>query len=420
MRIALVPCVATATLAVGSGAFAGDLNPPAGPVAPTMKTIQEAEPRQFIEQADIPLTINQSGSYYLKENLMPVGILANNIITVIVSNVTIDLRGFTIVGGTEVSQALDGIEIDSRVNNVSISNGNIVLCGVDGISGLSAESCSVRNVNVISCFGDGIVLGQSAEVIDCVANSSGGYGIRVSARSRVHRCEASFSGNVGIFTGATSVITECIANFSLGLGFSGIASNSWSVIENCTARGNAGIGIHGSGGATIRGCSAFDNGLYGFDTGSGSVIVACTAQANAADGFNVGQASQIVDCVADLNGDNGIFLGKKSEVRNCIVRANGLSTNNSGINISVGQCRVDGNHFIGNHFGVTGSPDGTTIVVRNTFTDQVSSIITVSTADHNLIGQLYDFTGGGIIGNDHDDLSDPPGPWSNFLIDTFP
>ena len=57
-----------AVLGLLAVAVAGDLQPPAAPGS-TMKTLDEVEPRIPISQDDIPLTINQNGSYYLTEDL---------------------------------------------------------------------------------------------------------------------------------------------------------------------------------------------------------------------------------------------------------------------------------------------------------------------------------------------------------------
>ncbi len=79
------------TWAVASG---GDLTPPPGPVAPTMKTLEQVEPRTPIDS--LPLTISQPGSYYLTGNLTT----ASFGIFVDAPDVTIDMMGFSITGST--------------------------------------------------------------------------------------------------------------------------------------------------------------------------------------------------------------------------------------------------------------------------------------------------------------------------------
>src|SRR5688572_7558852 len=72
----------------------GPLTPPGAP-APSFKTLQQVEPRTPIQS--LPFTINQPGSYYLTTNLTANALDANGI-TVATSAVTLDLRGFALVG----------------------------------------------------------------------------------------------------------------------------------------------------------------------------------------------------------------------------------------------------------------------------------------------------------------------------------
>src|SRR5262245_58582086 len=72
-------------------ASAGDLNPPPGPVTPTMKTLVEVEPRIAINNVNTPgdadstFKIVQSGSYYMTGNITAIAgrigieVAANNV-----------------------------------------------------------------------------------------------------------------------------------------------------------------------------------------------------------------------------------------------------------------------------------------------------------------------------------------------------
>src|SRR5688572_21135329 len=71
----------------------GLLVPPGAP-APTMKTLEQIEPRTPI--SSIPFTITQPGSYYVTRNLTMVG--TSDGITIQSNNVTLDLGGFTLDG----------------------------------------------------------------------------------------------------------------------------------------------------------------------------------------------------------------------------------------------------------------------------------------------------------------------------------
>src|SRR6476619_6633553 len=72
----------------------GSLVPPGAP-APTMKTLDQIEPRTAI--TSLPITISNPGSYYLTGNVTATA--DGTAITIAADNVTIDLNTFTLSGG---------------------------------------------------------------------------------------------------------------------------------------------------------------------------------------------------------------------------------------------------------------------------------------------------------------------------------
>src|SRR5437762_13979859 len=94
--------LAAAVAVTGLIASAGNLNPPAGPVTPTMKTLTEVEPRIAINATNTPgdsdslFKITQPGSYYLTGNIT--GVAGKHGIEIAASGVTLDLNGFDLLG----------------------------------------------------------------------------------------------------------------------------------------------------------------------------------------------------------------------------------------------------------------------------------------------------------------------------------
>jgi len=235
----------------------GPLDPPNGPVAPTYKTLQEVEPRTPISQADIPLTISFPGSYYLTENLYPVG-FGDDMIRISSDDVTLDLRGFTIYGSSEVSLADDGIDVPFEAHNIDIHGGTIRACVGSGIDAVNAQDSLYCDLRLESNGADGIRIGDGGVIRDCVATGNGGSGI-VGRQSVIERCVARDNGSVGIDTGIRSRASGCVANGNLR-GF--VASQS-ATVEHCVASNNTEDGIYAIDRAVVRANQCEGNGTNG-------------------------------------------------------------------------------------------------------------------------------------------------------------
>jgi len=126
--------VTTVVAANGVGVRAGELDPPAGPVVPTHKTLTEVEPRIAVNadntpgDADSLFKITQPGSYYLTGNVT--GQSGMHGIQLEADGVTLDLGGFTLLG---VAGSLDGINMPAFRENVVIRNGHLRNWGESGI-----------------------------------------------------------------------------------------------------------------------------------------------------------------------------------------------------------------------------------------------------------------------------------------------
>ncbi|MHC4573468.1 MAG: hypothetical protein ACYS76_04965 [Planctomycetota bacterium] len=155
-RVAAAALFVAVPLAFSLIGYAGNLEPNAPP-GPTMKTLDEVEPRTPIHAADLPLTITQSGSYYLAENIT-FGIVDVSGITIAASNVTIDLNRFELKGPGSGTMR-HGITVDSGVRSgITVMNGCIVNW-VIGIQ-LGGKDNQVRNINVSDNVSNGIDVGE--------------------------------------------------------------------------------------------------------------------------------------------------------------------------------------------------------------------------------------------------------------------
>lgn len=246
-------------------AFAqGPLIPPAGPPAPSMKTLDQIEARTPIES--LPFVISAPGSYYFTKNLQ-FTTTPGHAITITSPNVTLDLNGFTLSSTASVTGR--AISVTDGLNNVTIRNGKIagnstvVPATVGGFeNGIYANA---TGGTPFSAFRNLIV--EDMQVSGCR-----GWGL-VAYYSNVRNCTVAANGSDGLIV-SESVVTGCIAKFNGGNGIVGAVSSITS--SSATSNGRDGFLAPS---ASITACNAFANntsaGAY-YDLNATNAVIAST------------------------------------------------------------------------------------------------------------------------------------------------
>jgi hypothetical protein len=276
--VLLVAAVVVALAGLFAGQFSacfaqGNLNPPGAP-APTMKTLDQIEPRYPISNYGTNLTV--SGSYYLTANISGSNTFDGINIRTNINNITIDLNGFSMICTNPAGGASPvGIRI-SGANNIAIRNGQFF--GFD--RGIRVEGRSygivVDNVQVHGAHRSGIeLIGDAGDptlatltVRNCVVEGVDGTGEG-----------ASVSCDGIVLLNGTGIVDSCIVRDIVGVGtFSSSCINAASptnTFVNNNFLSNADVGLKMSGGGTrvyyrnnlTAGCPTPFSGTGGVDRG---------------------------------------------------------------------------------------------------------------------------------------------------------
>jgi Right handed beta helix region len=330
----------------------GSLTPPPGAPGPTMKTLDQVEARTPlsppIAPATLPIIISSGGSYYLTGNVTaPSGYTGNGItVNSNVSNVTIDLNGFTLTG---VSGSGAGVFIGN--GNVTIRNGTVRNWSKYGIDGTLVSNVRVEDIRAISNALAGIAIDVNGVVSHCVADSNSGRGIYVSGS-----------------TAKGSLITQCQTNATSGSPGAGFDVGIASVMTDCVSNGDV-IGFQMATDCQLSNCRVMNptgSGASGFAFGNGCTFDRCAATlSNSSRGFNgfhspttdesancVFRACSVFVAPGNTATASGFLAGAGSIFQNCNVTGSHASfeifknpSDFSGTNASFTNCTVTGGSF---------------------------------------------------------------------------
>lgn len=286
-RISRTGLFLIASIALHGTLHAGDLNPPMGPIAPTMQNLVALEPRVAVNSLPGSATaihrITAPGSYYLTANIT--GETGKNGIEVFIPTgvergVSIDLNGFNLVG---VSGSLHGIVCNFSTH---VRDGLVSFWGGNGVQ---ISQGIVENVRVRSNGGQGIRGTWSVSIRNCTAEGNGGDGISSADNTNVFECLSKGNSGRGISIDGIGVIRDCaLYNNDLG----GVRCALMGQVVRCSFHANSGPAIE-----VDFNCRVAENQVQ---EGSPGILVT--------GGNNRIESNLLTSCNIDVNGTKNLIV----------------------------------------------------------------------------------------------------------------
>lgn len=253
----ILACAVVVAAGAAGLLIAGPLNPPAGPIEASFKTLTDVEPRIAISQDNTPgsgtsvFQITQPGSYYLTGNVQVPP--SKNGILINASRVTIDLNGFSVQGA---ANSADGITFVGSAVQITVKNGSISTCGQAGIDLSGAPLSRVSNVTAYGNKYYGIAVSNASQVEDCIATNNVAGGFVSDGGATFTRCSAFWNKN-GFVGDVSDLFDTCRAESNTGIG---IYLGNDSRVSHCTVTGNTAQGIICAADDWVTGCTVHSNG----------------------------------------------------------------------------------------------------------------------------------------------------------------
>lgn len=326
------------------------------PVA-SMKTLDQMEPRTAI--MSLPFYITNSGAYYLVSSLQ--GSPGSNGIIIGCSDVQIDLRGFSMYGGSNSLNAFS-VPAYTDVNNVDIHNGVIVQWGGWAMLATNASNVEISKIKMWENLSGGIAVGPSALIRECSAEGSGGPGISVGPGSTLSECKSMRNNGNGIQADIGCRVNDC---FTVENKKNGIVVSDYSTVKDCLTGMNHTNGIVVSTSCLVLNNNCAKNGVTN-STSIGSGICA---------------------------------LGRGNRIEN-----NNLTFNFCGITVYQGGNRLEGNNIIDNRKGIVDTGMGNLIICNSISSSSITNLDTSSSSQY---GAVLDNLGTGFTNSN---------PWANFKL----
>ena len=324
--------------------------------------VTEINQASVVDAGGFPLSI-ASGSYVLTSDLAaPADTTA---IVVTGDDVTIDLNGFTVDGGTGGCTLTPpsifcpggsghGIDATGRVR-VRVQDGSVRHFAGDCLR--LGTHAVVERVSATGCSGDGVSVSAVGAVRETIAALNGGAGIRGTAElqavtnvsygnagngirgtrnAHVRDSVADTNGGIGVSTGVQGLVegNVVVANQQAGIE----VGNRSRVAFNVVTHTDLGPGVSAQDDASVRGNAVFANGLsnvaHGITCGFRCDVADNASGANTNDGINVGGGGVVQCNNTRANGADGIHcaaLGANS----CAVVGNFSNDNVAGYGLRI-------------------------------------------------------------------------------------